>query len=876
LPAKTTKKVTPALKQYLELKEQYKDAILMFRMGDFYEMFFEDAEVAAKELEIALTKRSFGKGGEKAPMCGIPYHALENYLAKLVRKGYKVAICEQLEEPKPGKKVVKRGVVRVVTPGTYFEDETEDRFLMAVYPHGKKFSVSWAELSSGDFYFTTVEEDELRSLLNKFSPKEVLLPEGVELPLIKKELPAATVQESPYFVPQEVKESLENPTKGELKAINALLNFVKETQLEFAPKLKPPKRYTGNRFVYLDPHTQKNLELVEPALGAPPNATLFGVLNKTKTGMGRRLLRFWILHPLKSVDEINKRLDAVEELKGSFFVADELREELSKVYDLERLTTKVTAGVANPKEVASLRNSLRNLPKIKELLKEFSSQLLREITENFDDLYDVYCELERVLVENPPFSPKEGGIIKSGVHRELDHLREIKENGEKFIKEIEEKERKRTGIQSLKVGFNNVFGYYIEVSKPNLHLIPPDYVRKQTLVNAERFITPELKEFEEKVLSAQERIELIEYELFKNLRKFLTERADRILNTAEKLAQIDALLSLAKAAQEYGYCRPQVGNFYEIEIEEGRHPVLERQLEEEFIPNDGKLNREQFILLITGPNMGGKSVFLRQTALITAMAQMGSFVPASRAKIGVVDRIFTRVGAADNLSKGLSTFMMEMVETANILKHATEKSLIVLDEIGRGTSTYDGMSIAQAVVEFISSELGAKTLFATHYHELTELEGRVKGVKNYHAAVEEVGGKIVFTHKIVDGPSEKSYGIHVAELAGLPPQVVERAKEILNSLEKRKTPETKEVQKKASYNPQIEAPLFKVAQKVQNNYSASPKGEKRKEGAAGQLSEEAKALLQKIAAVEISTTTPLEALLTLAKLKEEAKKLITS
>ncbi len=830
-----SKKITPALKQYLEFKKRYKDAILMFRMGDFYEMFFEDAEVAARELEIALTSRSFGKGGERAPMCGIPYHALETYLPKLVRKGYKVAICEQLEEPKPGKKVVERGVVRVITPGTYFEDESEDRFLMAVRPAEKGlYQVAWAEISSGDLYYATATWEELKSLLSKFKPKEILIPENFDQKRIKVLLPQVAVE-----VRRELSE--EEPLK-------VLKEFIRETQKEFVPKLKKPKEYRGWDYAYIDPQTQRNLELLEPINEKMSGATLFNVLNRTKTGMGRRLLKFWLLHPLKSVKEIEKRLSAVKELSESFLIGDEIRETLAKVYDIERLLTKITSGMANPKEIASLRSSLKNLPKLKELLKELSSPLFREVVQEFDPLEDIYCEIERVLVENPPFSPKEGGVIKGGVHPELDQLRKIKDEAEKILKEIEERERKRTGISSLKVGYNNVFGYYIEVSKPNLHLVPKEYIRKQTLVNAERFITPELKEFEEKILSAKERIEKIEYQLFCQLRSFISSQASRISKSAERVALVDAIQSLAKVAVERGYTKPEVHQGYETVIKEGRHPVLEKLLEEEFIPNDVKLTPQEFILIITGPNMGGKSVYLRQTALITLMAQIGSFVPTKEAKISVADRIFTRVGAADNLSKGLSTFMMEMVETANILKNATPKSLIILDEIGRGTSTYDGMSIARAVIEFISSKIGAKTLFATHYHELTQLEGKVKGVKNYHAEVKEVDGHIVFTHRIVPGASEKSYGVHVAELAGLPKEVVERAREILAELEGRES--------KREELPLLQAAEKRVEYRVER---------------VEVVPEEVERLLEEIERIEISTTTPLEALMLLARLKESLK-----
>ena len=833
------KKLTPALKQYLELKEKYRDAILMFRMGDFYEMFFEDAEIAARELEIALTSRAFGKSSERAPMCGVPYHAVESYIGKLVRKGYKVAICEQLEEPKPGKKVVDRGVVRVITPGTYFEDESEDRFLLSVYPFREKFSVAWTELSTGDLYFTTVDSEGFKSILSKFKPREIIVPAGFSnYNLIKEVILESLIQEKEreYFEIKEVTSpEIENET--EKKALSGLLEFIEETQLEFTPKIKHPKRYTGEKYIYLDPQTQKNLELIEPINGKLESASLSGVLNRTKTGMGRRLLKFWILHPLKDKREIEQRLDAVEELKNSFLVADEISELLSKVYDIERLLSKITSGIASPKDLASLRNSLKVLPDLKKLLSNFKSQLLSQIYKNFDDLYDIYCELERVLVENPPYTSREGGLIKEGVNQELDELRKIKSEAEKILKEIEERERKRTGITSLKVGFNNVFGYYIEVSKPNLHLVPEDYIRRQTLVNAERFITPELKNFEEKILSAQERIEKIEYQLFVELRKFVSRNAERISETAEKIATIDVLLSFSKVANERGYTKPKITNNYSIRIKNGKHPVLEKFLEEDFIPNDTELTEENFILIVTGPNMGGKSVFLRQTALITVMAQIGSFVPAQRAEIGIVDRIFSRVGAADNLSKGLSTFMMEMVETANILHNAGRKSLVILDEIGRGTSTYDGMSIAKAVVEYISRRIGAKTLFATHYHELTELEGKVRGVKNLHVTVEEIDGKIIFTHKVYPGASEKSYGIHVAELAGIPKEVINRAKEILHQLEGR------------------DLPLFRVAEKKEITWNS-------------ELEEK---LIEELESIEISTTTPLEALMILSRLKELAK-----
>ncbi len=842
------KKLTPALEQYFKIKERFKDTILLFRMGDFYEMFYEDAKIASRELEIALTSRAFGKSSEKAPMCGFPHHAADSYIGKLVRKGYSVAICEQLEEPKPGKKVVDRDVVRVITPGTFFEDETEDRFLLSAIRFKGKVSLSWVELSTGDLYFTTTGEEGLKSILSKFKPKEIIIPEkDMDLELTLKEYSQESfiqVKDDFYFRPDDEKSpDIEN--EAELKALSALKKFIRETQIGFTPRLKHPKRYSDGIFMFIDPYTQKNLELVEPIIGKDKEFTLFGVLDRTRTGMGRRLLRFSILHPFTSKEKIEERLDAVEEVGNSYLIKEEIASILDSIYDLERILSKITSGIANPKDIASLRRSLKNLPELKKLISSFSSKLLSKVASTFDDLYDIYREIDRVMVENPPFSPREGGIVKDGVIDELDQLRELKKNAENVIREIERRERERTGIASLKVGFNNVFGYYIEVSKPNLHLVPDDYMRKQTLVNAERFITPELKAFEEKILSAQERIEKIEYETFVKLRKFITDNAERIQKTAEDIALIDVILSLAEVSNLRGYTKPQIHNGFSIEINNGKHPVLEKFLEEDFIPNSVKFDESNFIFIVTGPNMGGKSVFLRQTALITLMAQMGCFVPAEHAKIGIVDRIFSRVGASDSLGKGLSTFMMEMVETSNIIRSATERSLIILDEVGRGTSTNDGMSIAMSVIEYISKRIKAKTLFATHYHELTGLEGKVNGVKNLHVGVKEINGQIVFTHKVLPGPSEKSYGIHVAEIAGLPDSIIKRAMEILESIESKNIRETI---------------IYKKTQDLREM-------EQVKEENLNGIEE----ILREIESIEISTTTPLDALMILSRLKEMAK-----
>ncbi len=850
---KKSTKLTPALKQYFQIKEQHKDALLMFRMGDFYELFFEDAEKAARELGITLTSRGFGKSAEKVPMCGVPYHSVEPYIEKLVRKGYKVAICEQMEEPKPGKKVVKREVVRIVTPGTYFEDEKEDRFLMAVYPDGKNYGISWTELSTGDLYYTTTDKNGLLNIISKFKPRELIVPEKLKTLFkeIKPLSPETLLQTKEEFYFKNDRTTITERT-GESKSLFALKKFIEETQLEFIPKLKRPRRYSEDSFMYLDPHTCRNLEIVESMNNGRKEYSLFGILDRTLTGMGRRFLKFSLLHPLKEKNEIEARLNSVEELINSFFLTETLEKILKTVYDIERLLSRITSGVASPKDMAALRRSIKNLPQLKNNLLSASSKLLKNLGKEMDALEDIYCELERTIVENPPFSPREGGIIKKGINRELDELRAILEEGEKIIKDIEERERQRTGIASLKVKFNNVFGYYIEVSRANLHLVPEDYTRRQTLVNAERFITPELKEFEEKILSAKEKVEKLEYAIFVELRKFITKNAERIQRTAEIIGKTDFLLSLAKVAIERGYTKPEINTDYDLKIEDGKHPVLERFLEEDFIPNSVNLTQNRFFAIVTGPNMGGKSVFLRQVALITLMAQIGSFVPARKARIGIVDRIFSRVGASDNLSRGLSTFMMEMVETANILHNATEKSLLILDEVGRGTSTYDGMSIARAVVEYITAKIGAKTLFATHYHELTELEREIKTVFNLHVSVKELKGKIIFTHKVIPGASEKSYGIHVAELAGLPEEVIERAREILASATEKQSSTTEKQPEKV----EKELPLFKINEKTEENYENHPENE----------------IIKELENIDISTTTPLDALMTLARLKKMIKK----
>ena len=847
------RKLTPALKQYMDIKNSHKDTLLFFRMGDFYELFFEDAIVAAKELEITLTARNFGKNSAKVPMCGVPYHSVNPYIEKLIRKGYKVAICEQVEEPKPGKKIVKREVIRVITPGTYFEDDKEERFLMGIYPAGRdRFSVAWSDLSTGDTLFTTANKEHLLTVISKFKPKEIItvIKSKKILNEIKHLNPKAFIQikDESYFKERKIV-NLNIENRHETKVLSAIENFIEETQLNFKPKLKIAKKYTEEKFMYLDPYTCKSLEITESIQNERKEFSLFGTLDKTTTGMGRRFLKFSLLHPLKNRKEIEKRLNAVEELIHSSFIMEKAEEILKNIYDIERILSKITSGIASPKDIVSLKRSVKELPTLKNLVSSLSSELFKKIDEKLDSLEDIYNEIEKVLVENPPFSPKDGGIIKPNVSQELDQLQKVIREGEKILKNIEKRERKRTGINSLKIKFNNVFGYYIEISKANLHLVPKDYIRRQTLVNAERFITPELKEFEEKILTAKEKTEKLEYQIFTFLRKFITKNSEKIQKTAEQIGIIDFLLSLAKISIERNYTKPKINENYSLEITDGRHPVLEKFLEEDFIPNNLNLTEKNFFSIVTGPNMGGKSVFLRQTALIALMAQVGSFVPARKAKIGIIDRIFSRVGASDNVSKGLSTFMMEMVETANILSNATDRSLLILDEIGRGTSTFDGLSIAKAVVEHIGQKIKAKTLFATHYHELTELEEKLSGVFNLHVSVKEINGKIIFTHKVTEGASEKSYGIHVAQLAGLPKEVIKRAKEILAALENNS--------EKKEFSP----PLLTLKEKKKEEYHEFQK-----------LSEKKREIINELEAIDISTTTPLDALMILARLKKMISK----
>ena len=810
--------ITPMMRQWHRFKREYSDAVLFFRAGDFYEMFHEDAVLAARELGITLTSRGREKG-KPVPLAGVPYHAMETYLAKLVKRGYKVAICEQVEDPKQAKGVVKRDVVRVVTPGTLMEEslleEKSNNYLAALLVNKGRAGIAYADLSTGEFACGEFQdEEEALNQLVAISPAECLIPESTSEELVERmrkllrETFLNHVSEtafSPSMGRERLAEhfgvsSLEGFGVAELElgiaCAGAVLGYLRETQKNALPHITKLRRLATRERMLLDAATLRHLEIVRNLRDGSTRATLLEVLDATATAMGARLLKRWLLHPLVSVAEIRKRLDAVEELYSDYLLREELREALGKVYDLERLNSRIASGSANARDLVALKNSLKAVPEIRDLLSTCKSELLEEILREMHPLEDLSERIELAIVDEPPASVREGGIIKPGHSEDLDKLREAATQGKRWIAELERRERKRTGIASLKVGYNSVFGYYIQVTKPNLHLVPSDYIRKQTLTNAERFVTPELKEKEALILGAQERSAKLEYELFTHIRDEAASRVKEIQTTASALARLDVLLSFARVASERDYVKPIVDESRVIDIREGRHPVVE-VYQREFVPNDTHLDSaREGILIITGPNMAGKSTYLRQVALIVLLAQVGSFVPAREARIGVVDGIFTRVGASDDLATGRSTFMVEMQEAANILNNATRRSLVILDEIGRGTSTFDGLSIAWAVVEYLHERIGAKALFATHYHHLTELEQLLPRVKNYHIAVREQGNDIIFLRRIMPGSIDKSYGIHVARLAGLPKEVIDNASQVLRRLEEEEVADDKIVAKR--------------------------------------------------------------------------------
>ena len=804
-------KITPMMQQYFEIKEQYKHCLLFFRLGDFYEMFFEDAVIASKELEITLTGKDWGQE-ERAPMCGVPFHSADGYIARLVERGYKVAICEQVEDPKTAKGLVKRDVVRVITPGTVVDntvlDETKNNYILSVFSSANGYGIAVCDVTTGEFQTTEFRSVQAAAKIldetARFSPAELVCnSEFLSTPLAKE------IEERFHLYLNDIDSRMYeyNTAKDTLlahfkvktlesfglqkkllavSASGALMWYLNETQKNDLSHISALKYYTTGDFMLLDVSSRRNLELTETMREKNKKGSLLSVLDKTQTAMGARLLRKWVEQPLLSKEEINQRLDGVEELFQDLFLREEIKEILHSMYDFERIMSRVVYQNANARDLAALKNSVENLPLLKKILSRCRSPYLSTLHDRLDTLENIHALIAQSIVEDPPFSVREGGMIREGFNEELDTYTKAKENGTTWIHQLEEEEREKTGIKNLKVRYNKVFGYYIEVTKSNLELVPEGYIRKQTLANAERYITPELKELEDMILGAEDKLYALEYELYSEVRETIAAQVERIQKTAKAVAGLDVFTSLALVAERNHYVRPKINEKGIIDIKEGRHPVVEKMIPNDmFISNDTYLDdKKNRISIITGPNMAGKSTYMRQTALIALMAQVGCFVPAQSANIGLSDRIFTRVGASDDLASGQSTFMVEMTEVANILRNATSKSLLILDEIGRGTSTFDGLSIAWAVVEYISDSklLGAKTLFATHYHELTELEGKIENVNNYCIAVKEKGDDIVFLRKIVKGGADKSYGIQVAKLAGVPDLVINRAKEIVEEL----------------------------------------------------------------------------------------------
>lgn len=801
--------LTPMMQHYVQTKDANPDCILFYRLGDFYEMFFEDAEVVSKELELTLTGKSCGLD-ERAPMCGVPYHAAETYLTRLVQRGYKVAVCEQVEDPKEAKGMVKRAVTRIVTPGTNMDamslDETKNNYIMGIFFDGDKYGLAIADVTTADFFVTEVDSNRsCMDEINKYVPSEIVCNEnftisGIDLDDLRERMQISIAKLDAHYFDDRLSVAvlLEHFHTSRLSALGleefpmgsisagALMKYLSEIQKSALKQFNHIQPYLNGNFMLLDSSTRRNLELVETLREKQKRGSLLWVLDKTKTAMGARMLRSDVEQPLTNATLIGDRLDAVDELLHHMIQREELREYLNPIYDLERLNTRIVYQTANPRDLLAFKNSVAMLPAIKTVLADFTSKNLVELAENIDSLSDICADIDAAICEEPPISARDGGILKDGYHEEVDRLRKAKTDGKKWLAELEAKERERTGIKNLKVKYNKVFGYYLEVTNSYKDLVPEDYQRKQTLANAERFFTPELKELEDTILGAEDKLIALEYELFRQLRNRIASQVYRIQQTAKAIARLDVYASLAYVAEKNHYCRPKINTRGVIDIKGGRHPVVEQMMDQQlFIDNDTYLdNKKQRVSIITGPNMAGKSTYMRQSALIVLMAQIGCFVPAKSANIGIVDRIFTRVGASDDLASGQSTFMVEMNEVANILRNATKDSLLILDEIGRGTSTFDGLSIAWAVVEHISNVklIGAKTLFATHYHELTELEGKLEGVHNYCIAVKENGDDIVFLRKIVPGGADKSYGIAVAKLAGLPDEVIDRANRIVTQL----------------------------------------------------------------------------------------------
>lgn len=874
---------TPMMQQYLQTKEEYKDCILFYRLGDFYEMFFEDAELVSKELELTLTGKNCGME-ERAPMCGIPYHAVEGYLNKLVANGHKVAICEQVEDPKLAKGLVKREVIRIVTPGTNLDmqalDESKNNYIMCIVYLADRYGVSIADVSTGDYYVTEVDsERKLFDEITKFSPSEIICNEsfymsGVDIEDLRHRLKITIYALETWYFGDELAEttllthfkvkSLEALGLADydcgMIAAGALLKYLYETQKNDLNNISVIHPYSTGKYMIIDSSTRRNLELVETLREKQKRGSLLWVLDKTKTAMGARLLRSYVEQPLIDKAEIEKRQDAICELNQHVITREELREYLNPIYDLERLITRVTYLTANPRDLIAFRSSIAMLPPIKSLLGDFQCELLGEIREDMDTLEELCALIDRAIMEEPPISVRDGGLIKDGYNEDVDKYRKAKTEGKTWLAELEAKEREKTGIKNLKIKYNKVFGYYLEVTNSYKDMVPDDYVRKQTLTNAERYSMPRLKELEDMILNAEDKLTGLEYDKFCSVREQIAAQIERIQRTAKAIARLDVFASLALVAERNHYVRPVLNEKGVIDIRDGRHPVVEQMTDHDmFISNDTYLdNQKHCIAIITGPNMAGKSTYMRQTALIVLLAQIGSFVPAKTANIGIVDRIFTRVGASDDLASGQSTFMVEMNEVANILRNATSKSLLVLDEIGRGTSTFDGLSIAWAVIEHISNRklLGAKTLFATHYHELTELEGKIGNVNNYCIAVKEKGDDIVFLRKIIKGGADKSYGIQVARLAGVPDMVIDRAKEIVKQLSDNDITEkvqsisvdTDTTAKKQKHYDEVDLEQFSLFDTVKDED-----------------------VLEELKNVDIQTLTPLDALNTLYRLQNKLK-----
>ena len=881
---------TPMMRQFLEIKERCKDCILFFRLGDFYEMFFEDAEIASRELELVLTGKDCGLA-ERAPMCGVPYHAALSYIGRLVSKGHKVAVCEQMEDPALAKGIVKRDIVRIYTPGTVTDEQMlsqkRNNFIAAIFEFRNMYGISAADITTGEMYLTSLTVgstyNHLANEIARFTPSEIIInAQAQSVHKIKNFASTlgnsyvATLSEDLFDYENgkshindirlngDAKTSYQQLIKDELavRACGALISYMEDTQKMHLSNQITATHYKVDEYMAIDAASRRNLEITETLRDKNKKGSLLWVLDKTVTSMGARTLKKWLEQPLIDVDAINDRLDSVAELKDAFILRSELRELLSGVYDMERIAGKITLGTCNARDLVSLRQSAAKLPYVKETLSGCNAPLLKTLCQETDGLEDIWELLDKAIADDPPVLLKEGGLIKKGYNQEVDECREASVNGKTWLTELEAKEREETGIKNLKISFNKVFGYYIEVTKSYLHLVPPHYVRKQTLVNNERYITDELKKMEDTILGAEERLTRLEFEVFCQVREYVLAQADRLRRTASAIARLDALASYAETADRENYCRPDIlsGDATEISIKDGRHPVVEKMnASGDFVPNDVLLDcNDNLLLVITGPNMAGKSTYMRQVALMILMAQAGSFVPASEAKMSIVDKLFTRVGASDDLASGQSTFMVEMSEVANILSNATPKSFLILDEIGRGTSTFDGLSIAWSVLEYIAHTLKSRAMFATHYHELTELEGTVPGVKNYCVDVKKKGDDIVFLRKMKRGGADGSYGISVAALAGIPKVVTLRAKEILQQLEeqedknssRKSRAKSKSVQYAESTENQLDLLSFTANSVMQDEIISELKG------------------------LDVQSLTPIEALNILYRLHQKAEKRI--